>query len=163
IGAEEGEADLAIRTKLRAKMGLLPASQLPDVLPFLARLLGIRLDGDDDDLSQLTPEELATRVRRAYVAWIAALSSQGPVVVTVEDMHWADPPTRALAEDLLELADIAPILLIATSRIDPQSEGWKLRARALMDFPHRATELTLGPLEDEAAEQLLASRPQSRA
>jgi predicted ATPase len=32
-----------------------------------------------------------------------------------------------------------------------------------MDFPHRATELTLGPLDDEAAEQLLASRPQSRA
>ena len=31
-----------------------------------------------------------------------------------------------------------PILLISTSRIDPESEGWKLRARGLMDFPHRA-------------------------
>ena len=162
IGAEEGEADLAIRTKLRAKLGLLPASQLADVLPFLARLLGIRLDGDEDDaLRQLSPEEVATRLRDAYTAWVAALSSQGPVVVAVEDMHWADPSTRALAEDLLELADVAPILLIATSRIDPQSEGWKLRARAQMDFPHRVVELTLAPLEDDAAEQLLASRPQS--
>jgi class 3 adenylate cyclase len=66
IGAEEGEADLAVRTKLRAKMGLLPAAQLPDVLPFLARLLGIKLDGSEDDsLRQLTPEELAARLRRA--------------------------------------------------------------------------------------------------
>jgi predicted ATPase len=144
-------------------LGLLPASQLPDVMPFLARLMGIKLDGDEDDsLRQLAPEELATRLRGAYVAWVAALATQGPVVVAVEDMHWADPSTRALAEDLLELADVAPILLIVTSRVDPQSEGWKLRARGLMDFPHRAVELTLGPLDDEAAEQLLASRPQSK-
>src|SRR5215208_1769966 len=39
IGAEEGEAELAVRTKLRAKLGLLPASQLADVFPYLARLL----------------------------------------------------------------------------------------------------------------------------
>ena len=163
IGVEEGEADLAVRTKLRAKLGLLPASQVPDVLPFLARLLGIKLDGDQDDsLAALSPEELAARLRRAYVTWIGAIASQGPVVVAVEDMHWADPSTRALAEDILELADTAPILLIATSRIDPQSEGWKLRARGQMDFPHRAVELTLGPLDYEAAEQLLASRPQYR-
>ena len=164
IGVEEGEADLAVRTKLRAKLGLLPASQVPDVLPFLARLLGIKLDGDQDDsLAALSPEELAARLRRAYVAWIGAIASQGPVVVAVEDMHWADPSTRALAEDVLELADSAPILLIATSRIDPESEGWKLRARGMMDFPHRAVEVTLGPLEDDAAEQLLDSRPQSNA
>ena len=163
IGAEEGEADLAIRTKLRAKLGLLPASQVAEVLPFLARLMGIRLDGDEDDsLRHLSPEELAAKLRRAYATWVGALASQGPVVIAVEDMHWADPSTRALAEDLLELADAAPILLISTSRIDPQSEGWKLRARALLDFLHRASETTLGPLDDDAAEQLLASRPQSK-
>jgi class 3 adenylate cyclase len=162
IGVEEGEADLAVRTKLRAKLGLLPASQLADVLPFLARLLGIKLDGEEDDsLRRLTPEELAAKLRRAYTTWVGALASQGPAVVALEDMHWADGSTRALAEDLLELADTAPILLIATSRIDPQSEGWKLRARGLMDFAHRAVELKLGPLHDDAAEQLLASRPQS--
>lgn len=163
VGAEEGEAELAIRTKLRAKLGLLPASQLADVLPFLAKLLGVRLDGaEDDSLRHLSPEELAAKLRRAYVVWAGALGSQGPVVVAVEDVHWADPSTRALAEDLLQLAETAPILLIATSRIDPQSEGWKLRARGLMDYSHRAVELKLGPLADDAAEQLLASRPQSR-
>jgi class 3 adenylate cyclase len=164
IGAEEGEAELAVRTKLRAKLGLLPATQLADVLPYLARLLSVRLEGDEDErIQQLAPEELAAEIRRAYTTWIAAIASQGPVVVAAEDIHWADRSTRALAEDVLELADTAPILIIATSRIDPKSEGWKLRARALMDFPHRAVELPLGPLADEAAEQLLASRPQSQA
>ncbi|HEX9417192.1 MAG TPA: adenylate/guanylate cyclase domain-containing protein [Gaiellaceae bacterium] len=163
IGAEEGEAELAVRTKLRAKLGLLPAAQLADVFPYLARLLSIKLDrGDEERLRNLSPEELAAEVRRAYSTWIAALASQGPVVVAIEDIHWADRSTRMLAEDLLELADGASILLIAVSRIDPDSEGWKLRVRGLTDFPHRAIELTLGPLDDEAASQLLASRPQSQ-
>ncbi len=164
IGAEEGEAQLALRTKLRAKLGLLPASQLADVFPYLARLLSLKLDREDEERQRnLTPEELAAEIRRAYSTWVAALASQGPVVVAIEDLHWADRSTRALAEDLLELADIAPILIIAVSRIDPESEGWKLRVRGLTDFPHRAVELTLGPLDDEAASQLLASRPQSQS
>lgn len=164
IGAEEGEAELAVRTKLRAKLGLLPASQLADVFPYLARLLSVKLDrGDEERMRELSPEELGAAIRRSYSTWIAALASQGPVVVAIEDIHWADRSTRTLAEDLLELADIASILLIAVSRIDPDSEGWKLRVRGLTDFPHRAIELTLGPLDDEAARQLLASRPQSQA
>jgi class 3 adenylate cyclase len=164
IGAEEGEAELALRTKLRAKLGLLPAAQLADVFPYLARLLSVKLDREDEERQRnLTPEELAAEIRRAYSTWVSALASQGPVVVAIEDLHWADRSTRALAEDLLELADIAPILIIAVSRIDPESEGWKLRVRGLTDFPHRAVELTLGPLDDEAASQLLASRPQSES
>jgi class 3 adenylate cyclase len=162
IGAEEGEAELAVRTKLRAKLGLLPASQLQDVLPYLARLLSVRLDGQEDDrIRGLPPDELAAEIRRAYHTWISALGQQGPVVAAMEDIHWADASTRELAEELLELTDSVPLLLIGTSRIDPESEGWKLRVRGLTDFAYRAVELTLGPLSDEAAEQLLASHPQS--
>ena len=153
---------MAIRTKLRAKLGCCRRRRWRTCSRSSPACSGIRLDGDEDDsLRHLSPEELAARLRRAYATWVGAIASQGPVVVAVEDMHWADPSTRALAEDLLELADSAPILLIATSRIDPESEGWKLRARGMMDFPHRASEVTLGPLEDDAAEQLLDSRPQS--
>jgi len=164
IGVEEGEAELAVRTKLRAKLGLLPASQLADVLPYLSRLLALKLDQEEETrMRQLSPEELAAEVRRAYVTWIDALAAQGPVVVAIEDIHWADRSTRMLAEDLLQLADTAPILLIAVTRIDPESEGWKLRVRGLTDFAHRAVELRLGPLADDAADQLLRSRPQSHA
>ena len=163
IGAEEGEAELAVRTKLRATLGLLPASQLPDVLPYLARLLSIKLDPHDDDrLRRLAPDELRSGIRRAYRTWLTALAAKGPIVVAIEDIHWADPSTRELVDDVLELADAMPMLFICTSRIDPESEGWKIRVRILMDFAHRAVELPLGPLSDDAARQLLAQRPKSR-
>ncbi|MBA3366544.1 MAG: AAA family ATPase, partial [Actinobacteria bacterium] len=164
IGAEEGEAELAVRTKLRATLGLLPASQIQEVLPYLARLLSVKLDPRDDErLRRLPPDELAAEIRRAYRAWLTALAAKGPVVVAMEDIHWADPATRDLLGDLFELVDAGPLLFLGTSRVDPESEGWKLRVRILTDFAHRAVELPLSPLPDDAARKLLALRPQSRS
>jgi class 3 adenylate cyclase len=164
IGAEAGQAELVVRTKLRATLALLPASETEAVLPYLARLLGVTVEaGEDERLRRLLPEELASEIRKAYRIWLTALASRGPLVVAIEDLHWADVATRELAEDVLELADSLPILFIGTLRVDPESEGWNLRVRVLSGFAHRAVELSLNPLPDDAARELLALRPQSRS
>ena len=77
--------------------------------------------------------------------------------LAIEDLHWAHPSTRELAEDLLELTERAPLLLVATLRRDPGSEGWRFRTRVLADFSHRATEIALEPLSPEAAREILAT------
>ncbi len=162
VGSEEGEPELSVRTKLRAKLGLLPESELPNVLPYLSRLLSLKLDPEDEErMRSLAPEELAGEIRRAYRTWMESLARQGPVVVALEDVHFADPSTRELAEDLLELADRSPLLIVATFRLDTASEGWRLRMRVLTDYAHRAAEISLMPLSDEAARQLLATHERS--
>ena len=144
VGSEEGEPELSVRTKLRAKLGLLPESELPNVLPYLSRLLSLKLDPEDEErMRNLAPEELAGEIRRAYRTWMESLARQGPVVVALEDVHFADPSTRELAEDLLELADRSPLLIVATFRLDTASEGWRLRMRVLTDYAHRAAEISL--------------------
>jgi class 3 adenylate cyclase/predicted ATPase len=164
LGIEEGEPELSVRTKLRAKMGLLPIAELPDVLPYLARLLSIRLDPESDErLRLLPPDTLAAEIRRAYAHWLVSIAQERPVVVAIEDLHWADPPTCDLAEELLDLVDLTPLLVVATSRVDPTTEGWRLRVRALSHHVHRALELPLEPLSDADAGALLASLPQSRS
>ena len=163
IGAEEGEASLAVRTKLRAKLGLLPASQIPDVMPHLARLLSLPLDpAEEERLGGVSPAELADEIRRAYRTWVATMAQQGPVVAAIEDVHWADPASRALIEELLELAEQSALLVLMTIRIDPASEGWQIRVGALSDHPHRTTELRLGPLDEAASRLLLQALPRSR-
>ena len=162
LGAEEGEADLSVRTKLHAKLGLLPESQRSDVLPFLARLLSLKPEPSEEErLRALAPHELASEIRRAYRTWVASLSRRGPVVLAVEDVHWADRSSRELAEDLLELVDVTPLLLLATVRIDPGSEGWSFRVRVLAEYPHRAVDLRLQPLSEEASRLLLRGLPRS--
>jgi class 3 adenylate cyclase len=163
VGAEEGEAELSVRTKLRAKLGLLPSAEHADLLPYLSRLLSLRLDSETEDrLRQLPPHELGDEIRRAYRAWIASVARQGPVVLAVEDLHWADTSTRELAEILLELVDMTPLLVVSTLRPDPATEGWRLRIGALSNYAHRSVELTLAPLSDDEAWTLLSGLPGSK-
>jgi len=160
VGVEDDEAELAVRTKLRAKLGLLPASQLSDVLPYFSRLLSLKLDPEAEAaLNRLPPETLAAEIRQAYKDWLLSLARQGPVVIAIEDVHWADPLAREFAEEILELVDVAPVLVATTLRVETASEGWQLRVRILSEYAHRAVELPLAPLDDDAARQLLAGLP----
>jgi class 3 adenylate cyclase len=154
LGVEDAEPDVAVRTKLRARLG----PRLPEALPGLARLLAIRLEpGVEARPGSLSPDELAAEIRAAYRAWVESLAAERPVVIALEDAHWADASTRELAEELLELTDRAPVLVAVTTRQDPASEGFRFRLRVLADYPHRTLELMLGPLSDEAAGRLLAT------
>lgn len=163
VGIDEGEPELSARTKLRAKLGLLPIAELPDVLPYLARLLSISLDPESDErLRLLAPDALAVEIRRAYKHWLVSIAQERPVVVAIEDLHWADPPTVDLAEELLDLVDLTPLLVAAVSRVDSTTEGWRLRVHALAHHVHRVAELPLEPLSSADATKLLTGLPQSR-
>jgi class 3 adenylate cyclase len=163
IGAEEGEAELSVRTKLRAKLGLLPSSRVADVLPHLARLLSLTPDPRDEERREpSSPADRARQIRDAYRTWLASLAENGPVVVAVDDVHWVDPSSRELIEELLELAEQLPLLVLMTLRVDPASDGWGVRVHALADHPHRTTELRLTPLDDAAALRLLEALPRTR-
>lgn len=158
LGVEEGEAEVAVRTKLRARMSTLLGWRLPNLLPFLGRLLSVKLDPQaEQQVEGLGKKELAEELRRSYVGWVEAMSYEQPMVVALEDLHWADGPTRELAEDLLALSDRAPLLVAVTLRPDPASQAWRFRTKVLADFPHRVMELPLRPLPDEAAQELISA------
>jgi class 3 adenylate cyclase len=147
----EGEPEIAVRTKARAKLGLALGAELSDALPGFGRLLRVRLDPERSDPQALGGDEVA----RAYTTWIEALARERPVVLALEDVHWADPQTRELAEAVLAVTDREPVLVVCTFRSDAATEGWKLRTKVLAEYSHRATELQLPPLDDAAARELL--------
>jgi class 3 adenylate cyclase len=156
LAVVEAEPEFVIRTKLRARAVPLLGARADEELPFLARLLSLRADPDQEArLRDLAPEDLGRRIRQAFGAWIEALAGDRPVVVAVEDLHWSTPSVRELSEDLLPLTDRQPVLFAATFRPETASEAWRLRMTALTEYPHRTTELPLAPLTDEAAERLI--------
>ncbi len=156
IGAEEGDAELAVRTKLRARVGALLGDGASDVLPYLGLLLAVRLDPDrEHDLLSLSADELAERQRHAFLAWAGALAATRPLVLAIDDLQWANRTTGELAERLLTLTDRSAILLALTTRPDPRSQGWALRVAALGDYAHRAQDLVLAPLTAEATRELV--------
>jgi class 3 adenylate cyclase len=151
LGIPDGEPDLAVRTRLRARLGADGADWLPE----LARLLGIRLDADaEGTLAVLSPPELSAQLRAAYIAWLRALAAEGPVAVALEDVNWADESSAELAADVMAITDRSPIGVILTLRPETGTAGWGLRTHALTDFSHRLTSLDLPPLNLASTEEL---------
>ncbi|HET8526408.1 MAG TPA: AAA family ATPase [Actinomycetota bacterium] len=156
LDVDEGEAELPVRTKLRARAGALLGARAEDTLAYLGLLLSIRLDPDvERELLSLSADELAERMQDAFVAWAEALTSTGSLVLAVDDLQWADPTTRALAERLLALTDRSALMLATALRPDPGSQGWAFRLAAQTGFAHRVVELPLLPLTPEASRALI--------
>jgi class 3 adenylate cyclase len=143
LGVAEGDAEIAVRTKARARLGAALGSRFHELMPSFARLLGLK-----------TESELPVDVEGAYAEWVVALARGGPVLLVMEDMHWADPATRELAEKLLPLTEREPLMLVFTFASGSSSEARRLRLTVLGEYSHRATEIALTPLTDESAETL---------
>jgi class 3 adenylate cyclase len=154
LGAEQGEAEIAIRTKLRSKLASLPGLNTDTAMTRLGALLGLQTATRAGPPPR--PEDLARDIRAGFGEWLEALSARRPVIICIDDLHWIDAPTRELATSLLELTDRAPILLTFAFRADPPSEATRFRLHALEHYAHRTTEIALEPLDAESARELVA-------
>jgi class 3 adenylate cyclase/predicted ATPase len=155
LGVERGEAEISVRTKLRARLRALSSPSAPRQIAFLSRLLSIKVDPQLEGELALAPDDLAAEIRRAYVEWVESLTERAPVVLALEDMHNADGSTRALAEDLVALTDSTPLCVAATMENTTSSEGWALRVWLLTEYAHRTSELSVLPLTEEASLQVV--------
>ena len=99
--------------------------------PFLGLTLGI---SSGEDLHPLAARE---RLHDSWVEFIDSLAAERPVVILVEDLHWAEDDLCDLLETLVAQVE-GPLLLITTARPEllDRRPGWGAGARA--DIPTHA-------------------------
>src|SRR5262249_39291966 len=61
-------------------------------------------------------QELRRRQLAAVIAWATAGARVQPVVLVLEDLHWADPTTIDVLRGIAERGALAPLLVLATAR-----------------------------------------------
>jgi predicted ATPase len=102
---------------------------------------------------------------RVFEETLARLSERGaaaPVLLVLEDLHWADTSTLDLVVFLAHNVDDQPVLVLATYRADEPSSS--ARMRRLEDGVRRsgsAHVIELGPLEADDLTALVASRAEA--
>src|SRR4029077_8662889 len=64
----------------------------------------------------LVPEELRRRQLTALTNWVIAGARVQPVVLALEDLHWADPTTLELLRGIAERGALAPLFVVITAR-----------------------------------------------
>ncbi len=143
---------------LRERIAEVAPAQADDLAPYVATLLGVPLTGLAlDRVRYLEPPQLRARVDQVVGDYLEALTSQAPVVLTIDDLHWADPTSLELLQGLLPLTDRARLLILAVFRPQQQEPAWRLHETAARDFAHRYQALALKPLAAGDARQLVAN------
>jgi class 3 adenylate cyclase/tetratricopeptide (TPR) repeat protein len=158
FGPRTDDTDEVKYGKVKASVGEVMAGQVDEVVPFLATLLDIKLPaGDVERVKYLDPPSLRGRVFQAAATLIETLASAGPLVLVFEDLHWTDPTSLELIEQLLPITERAQLSLIALFRPQPQDPSWRFHEIGSRDYAHRYTQVVLQPLNDEDSRQLVAN------
>ena len=93
-----------------------------------------------------SPEETAWAFRRLF----ETLAASRPLIIVVDDIHWAEPTLLDLLEYVLGFSSGAPILLLCLARPDL----FDVRPSWAAPRP-RATLVSLSPLTDNESEDLI--------
>ncbi len=152
-----GEAQAVARTKLRVTLRSLVGARYEQVHPVVAQLLAVEVEPGQAQSASVDPRALQTQLVLALRTTVAALSARGPLILALEDLHWSDPATIEILTVLSELTDSFPLMILVTSRSDPEGASWDFRFHAQRNYSHRLTELTLSPLAPTESERLVGN------
>jgi len=83
----------------------------------LARLLR-RDEVDPPQTGDVRPAGSVSAVHEAFVELVAAPLGQGPLILRLEDIHWADLGSLRAVDHLLAVLRDRPLLIVATARPD---------------------------------------------
>ncbi|MCU1399265.1 MAG: hypothetical protein JWN62_2374 [Acidimicrobiales bacterium] len=86
--------------------------------------------GYPSKLDELDPQAARDAVARAVTMVLERRLRQGPVVLSITDVHWADVAVLSLCEHLLVALARTPFMLITTNRPDPDLVWPPLTTRA---------------------------------
>jgi predicted ATPase len=94
-----------------ALAGLKPA----EAIPLIAPLLNLPLT-EKYPPSALSPEHQRRRLLATLVEWVLGAARAQPLVIAIEDLHWADPSTLELIQLVVEQGARSRLLLLHTAR-----------------------------------------------
>ncbi|WP_438001037.1 protein kinase [Sorangium sp. So ce185] len=149
----EDDPPEARRDKLRARVARRVAqADRARVTAFLGELAGAAFPDDESAplrAARAKAELMNEQVRRAWEDFLLAECAAGPVLLALDDLHWADHATMRLVDAALRVAKDLPLLVLASARPEVHERFPRLWAERELQ------EIRLGALTPKASEQLV--------
>jgi predicted ATPase len=152
--AEPAEIHEALRRDLPAMLG----TEWPEAEALLGNLLGAAIDSEmGRAVAAYDPLTLQAGYLKAIRAVVTAISSGSPLVLVLEDIHWADASSVEAIGKLLPFVHEARVLLVCATRPDRDAPGWRLVGQARDAFGDAMVEIALSPLTADESRALVAN------
>ncbi|WP_173510138.1 adenylate/guanylate cyclase domain-containing protein [Sinorhizobium psoraleae] len=130
-----------------AEIGFPPA-EIEQLMPLFFHILGI---GDRDGMLQhVAPEQVRRQLFSAIRTILERRLDQAPLLLVIEDLHWADSASLEALRFALDRLDRRPLMLLTTQRPDAGADRLAPGRTSL-------TALRLGPLSAPDGQRLLSA------
>jgi predicted ATPase len=132
------------------------AGGMPPLWPWRRSLAAIGLElpwQEDRAVAGPADREL---LAAAIVEIVAAVATRQPLLIVLEDLHWADPVSVLVARAAAETAAALPLMLLLTCR-DEQDEATQQIRDRLVELPASVLGMLLPPLDAAAVAALAGS------
>jgi class 3 adenylate cyclase/predicted ATPase len=118
---------------------------LSETLPFVALLLSLPLPAGYE-LPRSSPDAQREKILEALLLWLLHQAERCPLVLLIEDLHWADASTIQLITLLLSHVPTSRLVLVLTFRTEYQPP-WKTHSYV--------THITLSRLSESACDTMV--------
>jgi len=164
FGLAADDAPATILDGLREYVQTVCAEDFEDVFPYLGSLMSLPLEANTGEMLQ----HLGSRAKkaatfRAVKTLLSGAAAQHPLMIVFEDLHWADPTSVELLEQLLPLTDHASLLLICLFRPETKHDSWRIKETAARQYRYRHSNIWLDPLSPVESETLVSNLLHSQA
>jgi len=154
ISAHDDELDAW--QKLESRVVEMFRQEAPDVLPYIATLLGVRVRGKfEERVRFLDGEGIRRQVFRSMRLLFERVAQQKPTIVLLEDAFWMDRSSAALLAHLIPLIETTPLLICLVTRGESDGSESPIRTNAARNNPQRYCEVLLKPLSPDDTDRLV--------
>jgi len=153
---QEKDEQVTALEKLEAAVKALKPGQANEIIPFIATLMGIKLSGEHAQrVRGIEGEALENLIFKNLRELLIRIAKHGPLVVVVEDLHWADLSSIGFLESIFRLSQRNPILFINPMRPGYEQTSGRLITTLNKEAQEYYLEMTLVPLDAVSSEVLI--------
>ena len=151
------ENDIA-SDRLIMKMGSLFGQEAENIIPYIGQMLSIRLDEKyQQRIRYAAPDQIRHQILLRTRDFFLKLAQEKPLLLILEDMHWADELSLDLFYVLMDELPNAPILLVCVYRPERDHGSSKIDPVASSKYLDRYTRISIRALTQHETQQLLES------
>ncbi|MCJ7687141.1 MAG: AAA family ATPase, partial [Desulfobacteraceae bacterium] len=154
IRADDGEATAL--GKLETAVRSVFPEDVYEALPFMATLMGMNLSGRyAERVKGIEGEALEKLILKNVRDLLIRATELNPLMIVVEDLHWADRSTIDFMESLFRLAETRRIFFVNVFRPGHKETGDRIVEKTRERLPVYYVEIVLEPLDERMSEALI--------
>jgi len=161
-GITEDHDNLESLNRLEPAVRAIHPEAADEIVPFVATLMGIRLIGRHAErVRGIEGEALEKLILKNVRDLLIKGSQRRPLVIILEDLHWADTSSIELIESLFNLAEKQLVVFLNVFRPDYTETSERVRSHAMENHSTCYHEVYLDPLDEKHGAELITNLLQS--